>query len=116
VPGIAFMPEAPYGSSNCWLTCITIAPGLFGATSEEVRMVLDAENIEARPLWKPMHLQPVFREQPMCGGAVSEALFETGLCLPSGSALGADEQRRIVDIILSVGGRGVADRKAVAHA
>jgi len=116
VPGITFMPEALYGRSNCWLTCITIAPALFGATCDDVRAALDAENIEARPLWKPMHLQPVFREQPMCGGAISEGLFETGLCLPSGSALVADEQRRIVDIIMAVGGRDAAERKAVAHA
>lgn len=116
VGGVTVMPEAPYGRSNCWLTCITLAPALFGATREDIRLALDAANIEARPLWKPMHLQPVFREQPMCGGAASEALFETGLCLPSGSSLGADEQRRIVDIILSVGAGGPAERKAVAHA
>ena len=116
LPGVTFMPEAPYGHSNGWLTCITVAPALFGATAEDIRLALDAENIEARPLWKPMHLQPVFREQPMCGGAISEALFETGLCLPSGSALSADEQRRIVDIIISVGAGGPAERKAVAHA
>jgi dTDP-4-amino-4,6-dideoxygalactose transaminase len=110
------MPEATYGRSNCWLTCITLSPALFGATCDDVRLALDAENVEARPLWKPMHLQPVFREQPMCGGAVSESLFETGLCLPSGSALGADEQQRIVDIILRVGAGGSAERRAIAHA
>jgi pyridoxal phosphate-dependent aminotransferase EpsN len=116
VPGLTFMPEAPYGRSNCWLTCLTVAPGLYDATCEEVRLALEAENIEARPLWKPMHLQPVFREQPMCGGAVSEALFATGLCLPSGSSLHPDEQHRIVDIVLSVGAGGAAKRKACAHA
>jgi dTDP-4-amino-4,6-dideoxygalactose transaminase len=112
VPGIRFMPEAPYGRSNCWLTCISVSPALFGGTSEDIRLALDAENIEARPLWKPMHLQPVFSEQPMCGGAVSEALFDTGLCLPSGSTLDVDEQRRIVNVILSVGVRGGSRRKA----
>ena len=116
VPGLTFMPEAPYGSSNCWLTCLTVAPGLYDATCEEVRLALEAENIEARPLWKPMHLQPVFREQPMCGGAVSEALFATGLCLPSGSSLHPDEQQRIVDIVLSIGTGGAVKKKACAHA
>jgi len=116
VRGIGFMPEATYGRSNCWLTCIIVAPKVFGATREEIRLALDAENIEARPLWKPMHLQPVFRDQPMCGGVIAEELFETGLCLPSGSTLDAAEQQRIVDIILSVGGRSASERKAVAHA
>jgi dTDP-4-amino-4,6-dideoxygalactose transaminase len=116
VPGISFMPEAPYGRSNCWLTCVTVAPALFGATCEDIRLALDAENIEARPLWKPMHLQPVFRERPMCGGAVAESLSETGLCLPSGSALAADEQRRVIDVVLSVRDRGLAGRNASAYA
>jgi dTDP-4-amino-4,6-dideoxygalactose transaminase len=116
VRGIRFMPEATYGRSNCWLTCITIDATMFGATCEDIRLALDAENIEARPLWKPMHLQPVFRDQPMCGGVVAEELFETGLCLPSGSTLDDAEQRRIVDVILSVGARGPAERKAIAHA
>jgi dTDP-4-amino-4,6-dideoxygalactose transaminase len=114
--GIAFMPEAPYGRSNCWLTCVTVTPSLFGATREDLRLALEHENIESRPLWKPMHLQPVFGDQPMCGGAVSEGLFETGLCLPSGSSLSADEQRRVVDVVLTVAAGGAEEGKASAHA
>jgi pyridoxal phosphate-dependent aminotransferase EpsN len=87
VPGIEFMPEAPYGRSNCWLTCITIDPAAFGATREDVRLRLESLDVESRPVWKPMHMQPVFRECRARGGAVSAEVFERGLCLPSGSSL-----------------------------
>jgi dTDP-4-amino-4,6-dideoxygalactose transaminase len=103
VPGIAFMPEAPYGRTNAWLTCLTITPAIFGASREDVRLALDAHDIEARPLWKPMHMQPVFRDAARCGGTVSADLFERGLCLPSGSSLTVDEQTRIIDLILAAG-------------
>ena len=86
-PGISFMPEAPYGESNCWLTCILVDPDEAGTDRERIRLALEAEDIEARPLWKPMHLQPVFADAPAYGGEVSARLFEHGLCLPSGSAL-----------------------------
>jgi len=61
IPGIEFMPEAPYGRSNRWLTVILITPEEFGADREDVRIALEVENIEARPVWKPMHMQPVFQ-------------------------------------------------------
>jgi dTDP-4-amino-4,6-dideoxygalactose transaminase len=98
-PGITFMPEAEYGRSNGWLTCIMIDPVQFGATSEQVRLHLESENIEARPVWKPMHMQPVFRNAEVRGGAVAARLFEYGLCLPSGSSLTAEEHERVVDAI-----------------
>jgi dTDP-4-amino-4,6-dideoxygalactose transaminase len=98
-PGITFMPEASYGRSNCWLTCVTIDPALFGATTEQVRLHLDSLNVEARPVWKPMHLQPVFRRAAARGGAVAARLFEHGLCLPSGSSLSDVEQKFVVDAI-----------------
>jgi pyridoxal phosphate-dependent aminotransferase EpsN len=101
LPGIEFMPEAPYGRSNRWLTTLTIAPQLFGATREDVRMELERHNIEARPVWKPMHLQPLYDSYPMVGGSVSEQIFEDGLCLPSGSALNAAQSDRIVEIVRS---------------
>ena len=100
-PGISFMPEAPYGESNCWLTCITVDPDEAGTGRERIRLALEAEDIEARPLWKPMHLQPVFADAPAYGGEVSAGLFERGLCLPSGSALGDADQRRVVEILLA---------------
>ena len=99
LPGVTFMPEAPYGRSNRWLTCLTIDPGMFGADREVVRVALEAENIEARPLWKPMHLQPVFSGTRMFGGAVSERLFQNGLCLPSGSSLSAEDQGRVISVV-----------------
>ena len=99
LPGIAFMPEAPYGRSNRWLTCLTIDPATFGTDRESVRLVLEAENIEARPVWKPMHMQPVFAGARMFGGAVSERLFQYGLCLPSGSSLSTEDQDRVVSIV-----------------
>jgi dTDP-4-amino-4,6-dideoxygalactose transaminase len=98
-PGISFMPEAAYGRSNCWLTCVTIDPALFGATTEQVRLHLESLNVEARPVWKPMHLQPVFRHAKVRGGAGAARLFEQGLCLPSGSSLTDVEQKFVVDAV-----------------
>jgi dTDP-4-amino-4,6-dideoxygalactose transaminase len=102
LPGISFMPEASYGRSNCWLTCLTVDPSLFGASREDTRLALERENIESRPLWKPMHLQPVFRACPMARGSVAEALFERGLCLPSGSSLTPDDQARVIYVVESI--------------
>jgi pyridoxal phosphate-dependent aminotransferase EpsN len=99
LPGIAFMPEAPWGRHSRWLTVLTIDPMQFGADRETVRLALEAENIEARPVWKPMHLQPVFAGYTVVGGAVAEALFTDGLCLPSGSNLSPADRARVVEII-----------------
>ena len=96
LPGVGFMPDATDGTSNCWLTCMTVEPKLFGADREQIRLALEAEDIEARPVWKPMHLQPVFAGYDMFGGTVSAALFERGLCLPSGSAMTDADQDRVV--------------------
>lgn len=97
--GIGFMPEASYGTSNCWLTCITIDPERFGATTEDVRLRLGAEDIEARPVWKPMHLQPVFAGCRSVGGDVAASLFERGLCLPSGSSLTDADLERVASVV-----------------
>lgn len=99
LPGLTFMPEAPYNHASRWLTVIQIDPGEFGATREDVRLALEAENVEARPVWKPLHLQPVFEGAETVGGAVAERLFEHGLCLPSGSALTGDDRERICEIV-----------------
>lgn len=101
LPGLEFMPEAPWGRHTRWLTCLTIDPEKFGATREDVRLALEAANIESRPVWKPMHLQPVFAGYEVIGGAVAEELFEKGLCLPSGSNLTERELQRVVDVIRS---------------
>ncbi len=101
LPGVTFMPEASYGRGTRWLTCVLFDPERFGASREDVRKTLEARGIEARPLWKPMHLQPVFKGRRAVGGRVSEDLFARGLCLPSGSNLTAREQTRVIDAVLS---------------
>ncbi len=102
--GITFMPEAPGCRSIFWLTTLTIDPEIAGVTREDVRLHLETLDIESRPVWKPMHLQPYYAEFDMVGGSVSERLFAHGLCLPSGSTLTDDERSRIADEIRSVFG------------
>jgi dTDP-4-amino-4,6-dideoxygalactose transaminase len=126
IDGIEFMPEAPFGKSSRWLTVILISPEKFGTDRETVRVALEAENIEARPVWKPMHLQPVFDCQPnrqeagrlgnwdtktgkkpniryrarAVGGSVAKDLFKRGLCLPSGTAMTGEDIQRVVSVVL----------------
>ncbi|MFT5123606.1 MAG: dTDP-4-amino-4,6-dideoxygalactose transaminase [Kiritimatiellia bacterium] len=102
-PGITFMPEADYGSCTRWLTVIQIDRDAFGADPETIRLALEEDNIESRPVWKPMHLQPVFAAQGKRGGAVSERLFKNGLCLPSGTALTEGELDEICERFIACG-------------
>ena len=104
IPGMGFMPIAGYGEPNYWLTCITIDPLQSKSKREDIRLALEKENIESRPLWKPMHLQPVFQSYRVRGGSVTEKLFAEGLCLPSGSGMAADDQQRIINIVRKVCG------------
>lgn len=99
LPGIRFMPEFPGGRSTRWLSCILIDPTEFGAAAEEVRQLHEARNIESRPLWKPMHQQPVFAGCRIRGSAIADNLFQHGLCLPSGSNLTEGDRHRVVDAI-----------------
>jgi dTDP-4-amino-4,6-dideoxygalactose transaminase len=99
VPGITFMPRAEYGEPNFWLTCIQVDRDEFGATPEEIRLALEAQDVEARPTWKPLHLQPLFAATPMVGGEVAAHIFDRGLCLPSGSTLSDADLGRIVGVI-----------------
>ncbi|MFM7610064.1 MAG: DegT/DnrJ/EryC1/StrS family aminotransferase, partial [Alphaproteobacteria bacterium] len=99
VPGIAFMPEAPWGQSSRWLTAMLIDAEAFGLDADALRRLLAAEGIETRPAFKPLHLQPVFRDAPRVGGAVAEALFARGLCLPSGSGMAPAMQDRVIRAI-----------------
>ncbi|MBI3181708.1 MAG: aminotransferase class I/II-fold pyridoxal phosphate-dependent enzyme [Myxococcales bacterium] len=96
LPGTQFMPEAPYGRPSCWLTCITVDPSAFGSDREAIRLHLETLDIESRPVWKPMHLQPVFSGCRVRRGAVAQHLFERGLCLPSGSAMTQEDRERVV--------------------
>lgn len=103
LPGISFLPEPKGSFSNRWLTTITVNPEETGGiTREDIRLALEKENIESRPLWKPMHLQPVFEQYPFYGDGTSEKLFEQGLCLPSGSNLSKTDLERVVSVILSL--------------
>lgn len=99
LPGIGFMPEAPWGRCTRWLSCILIDAKRFGCDRDGVRAALEAENIEARPVWKPMHLQPVFKACEHFGHEVAEDLFTRGLCLPSGSNLTPADLTRVIDAV-----------------
>jgi len=105
LPGISFMPEAPYGRCTRWLTCALVDEAAFGASREEIRLHLEARDIEARPVWKPLHLQKAFSSCRAVGGAVSQRLFEDGLCLPSGSSLSDGDLDRVIEAFLSIRGR-----------
>lgn len=103
VPGIEVMQNPDNETdSNFWLTCILVDPNKFGETREEIRLKLDSENIETRPLWKPMHLQPIFKDAPFYGNGTSERLFDIGLCLPSGPTLTDDDIKRVVEVIKKI--------------
>ena len=101
VKGVKVMcqPEGGDFNSNYWLTCITVEPEEAGFTREDVRLALDEDNIESRPLWKPMHLQPVFKDAPFYGNGTSERLFEIGLCLPSGPTLTDEDVERVTKVV-----------------
>ena len=101
IDGVTFLPEAPGGRSTCWLTCALLDKERLGVGPEQIREHLEAHNIEARPVWKPMHLQPVYRGCRVIGGTVAEDLFLRGLCLPSGSVLSVEEQQRVIDAFLN---------------
>lgn len=103
IPGITVQQNpAPEFNSNFWLTCIQVDPEKAGFTREDIRLHLADENIETRPLWKPMHLQPVFSQSPFYGDGTSEKLFDTGLCLPSGPSLTDEDIHRVVEEIRRV--------------
>jgi dTDP-4-amino-4,6-dideoxygalactose transaminase len=129
LPGIEFMPEAPYGVCTRWLTVILVTPEEFGVDGEAICLALEEENIESRPVWKPMHLQPVFEivqgskensklktqnsqfagrkySARVVGGEVSEDLFRRGLCLPSGTQMTEEDLGRVVGVIKKMRGKG----------
>jgi len=95
LPGVEFMPEADFGTSTRWLSCITFDPEAGGIPREKVRLKLLEQQIETRPVWKPMHLQPVFADCECANNGVAEDLFQQGLCLPSGSNLTSDDLKRV---------------------
>ena len=111
--GITFQqePNDDY-YSNFWLTCIQVNPSKCGGvTRDQLRIAMEGENIECRPLWKPMHLQPVHMDKPNYGTGVSDLLFERGLCLPSGSNLSDDDISRVIGVIRKVFSRAEVKRQ-----
>lgn len=113
IKGLEFMPEAEYGISTRWLTTLTVEPDVCGVSRDHIIDALEKENIEARPVWKPMQRQPLYQgckfygqlpneDSPDIEGSVSERLFEYGLCLPSGSSLTEEEQGRVIEVIRAV--------------
>ncbi|MGI1658426.1 MAG: DegT/DnrJ/EryC1/StrS family aminotransferase [Desulfitobacterium sp.] len=103
VDGLDFMPEASYGRSNRWLTTLTLDSEKTGVTVNDVLIALEEHNIEARPVWKPLHLQPVFKDCPYYsheeGKSISDELFAKGICLPSGTNMTLAEQDRVIEIV-----------------
>ena len=97
--GIEFMPEVRYGKATRWLTCLTIDPEIAGVDRDFVMGELEKQNIESRPTWKPMHLQPLYKGYQVVGGKVSEELFAKGLCLPSGTGMTDDDLERVIGVI-----------------
>lgn len=101
-PGIDFMPEPEGLHSTRWLTVLTIDPAETSVTREDVRQMLLEHQIESRPLWKPMHMQPLFAGAPYHGSGIDEWLFANGLCLPSGSDMTEDQQDEVIDRVLAL--------------
>lgn len=102
ISGVSLLKEPKYAFSNRWLSTILVDPSKTGVTREDIRRSLQDENIESRPLWKPMHLQPVFKNSPSYTSGVSEELFDQGLCLPSGSNLSKEELDSVIDGIFAM--------------
>ena len=99
LPGVEFMPEPDYGRATRWLTCLTIDPEVAGIDRNAVIKELEKHNIESRPTWKPMHLQPLYQGCRVVGGKVSEELFAKGLCLPSGTGMSDDDLERVIEVV-----------------
>lgn len=105
IPGVRFMPEASYGRCNRWLTVMTLDPEICKVQPMQIINALTAENIESRPVWKPMHLQPLFAGCKYFthgdGESIADRLFATGVCLPSGSSMTVEEQQRVIGVVRS---------------
>jgi pyridoxal phosphate-dependent aminotransferase EpsN len=97
LPGVKFMPITEPDAANYWLSCLTIDPEQSGCTRDGLLAALAANDIEGRPLWKPLHLQPVFKDKQCFGGALATQLFNTGLCLPSGSSMSEQARQTVID-------------------
>jgi pyridoxal phosphate-dependent aminotransferase EpsN len=104
LPGISIMPQAPYGLHTNWLSCFLIREEKFGRSRDQLIQSLDEANVESRPVWKPMHLQPLYAASEHFGGSVAEDLFRRGICLPSSSSLSAEAQLHVVNAVRAAAG------------
>jgi pyridoxal phosphate-dependent aminotransferase EpsN len=104
LPGITLMPQAPYGLHTNWLSCFLIDEREFGSSRDALIRALDEANVEARPVWKPMHLQPLYAECKRYGGEVAEDLFRRGICLPSSSSLPEEDQLHVINCVRRTAG------------
>jgi pyridoxal phosphate-dependent aminotransferase EpsN len=99
LPGLEPMPEAPFGRHTRWLSCFLVDEARLGVSRDELVRRLAAENVKARPVWKPMHLQPLYERCERVGGEVAADLYRRGLCLPSSSRLAPDEQDLVISLV-----------------
>ena len=99
LPGIQLMPQAPYGVHTNWLSCFLIDENTFGCSRDGLIRALEEGNVESRPVWKPMHLQPLYSGCECYGGEVAQDLFRRGICLPSASNLTSDDQQHVIDVV-----------------
>jgi pyridoxal phosphate-dependent aminotransferase EpsN len=106
LPGIALMPQASYGLHTNWLSCFLIDERKFGCSRDDLILALDRANVESRPVWKPMHLQPLYAGAECYGGEVAEDLFRRGICLPSSSSLPVDDQVYVINRVRAVARAG----------
>jgi pyridoxal phosphate-dependent aminotransferase EpsN len=104
IPGISLMPQAPYGLHTNWLSCFLIEENKFGCSRDQLIRALDEANVESRPVWKPMHLQPLYARCERYGGAVAEDLFHRGICLPSSSSLPLEDQLYVINQVRAAAG------------
>lgn len=108
IPGMTFMPQATYGLHTNWLSCFLIDERELEISRDALIRKLDEADIEARPVWKPMHLQPLYAGAEVYGGAVAEDLFRRGICLPSSSSLSSEEQLYVINTVRQVAGVAAA--------
>jgi pyridoxal phosphate-dependent aminotransferase EpsN len=106
IPGISLMPQARYGLHTNWLSCFLVDERDFGSTRDELIQALNAADVESRPVWKPMHLQPLYAGCKRFGGEVAEDLFDRGICLPSSSSLSEEDQLRVINGVRTLAGAG----------
>ncbi len=112
VPGLELMPQAPYGLHTNWLSVFLVDEAKLGISRDDLIKLLDAANVESRPVWKPMHLQPLYADAECIGGEVSKDLYERGICLPSSTSMPAEEQAYVIETIKAA---AMNARKAVRH-